>query len=146
VALRFVNLTPYAVRVWAQAKPDRETVFPASGKTVRVKFSSRVVTSSDRVELRHVEPISVSDLPTDVARDLRYIVSESVFRLVEDRKDFVHPASVIRDPQGKVAAYLFLAAHTKAETQAFYATDDLLKRPVKPKPLVEAGAAQGAPQ
>jgi hypothetical protein len=121
MAIRFINLTPFPVRVWAQGRADRETVFPTSGRTVRIKFSNRVVTSSDMVELRVVEPVSMSELPTEIDRDLRYIVSESVFRLVDDRKDFVHPASVVRDKNGTVAAHQFLACHSKEKVKEFYA-------------------------
>lgn len=132
MALRFINLTPYPVRIWAQGRQDRETVFPTSGRTVRIKFSSKVVTSSERVELRYVEPISMSELPKEIEKDLRYIVSESVFRLVDDRKDFVHPASVIRGVAGGVAAHLFLACHTKDQVKAFFATHRVQPQPAVP--------------
>lgn len=123
MAIRFINLTPYPVRIWAQGRQERETVFPTSGRTVRVKFSNRVVTSSDMVELRVVEPVSMSELPKEIDRDLRYIVSESVFRLVDDRKDFVHPASVVRDKGGIVVAHMFLSCHPRDKVKDFYAVN-----------------------
>jgi hypothetical protein len=123
MAIRFINLTPFPVRIWAQGRQDRETVFPTSGRTVRIKFSNRVVTSSEMVELRVVEPVSMSELPAQIERDLRYIVSESVFRLVDDRKDFVHPAAVVRDKSGSVVAHQFLACHAKDKVKGFYAVN-----------------------
>lgn len=138
MAIRFINLTPFPVRIWSQGRPERETVFPTSGRTVRIKFSNRVVTSSEMVELRLVEPVSMSDLPVEIARDLRYIVSESVFRLVDDRKDFVHPASVVRDKSGAVSAHQFLACHSKEQVREFYAVHcpRTLVRPITEQPHV----------
>lgn len=120
MALRFINLTPYPVRIWSQGREDRETVFPTSGSTVRIKFSKVKVTSSELVELMVVQPVSMSELPTEIIRDLRYIVSESVFKFIEDRKDFVYPSSVVRNRTGGVAAYECLACHPIADVKAFF--------------------------
>lgn len=120
MALRFINLTPYPVRIWSQGRQDRETVFPTSGSTVRIKFSKVKVTSSELVELMVVQPVSMSALPTEIARDLRYIVSESVFKFIDDRKDFVYPSSVVRNQSGGVAAYECLACHPVADVKEFF--------------------------
>lgn len=125
MAIRFINLMPYAVRIWTGGKPaqgrtPKETVFPPSGESIRIKFNEQMVTSAELVELKVVEPVSMTGVPDAVAIGIRYIVSESVFRWVEDRKDFVYPFDPIRQG-GKLVAHRLLGCHTRTQVEKFYA-------------------------
>ncbi len=137
MALRFINLTPYPVKIWSQGREDRETVFPTSGRTVRIKFSKKLSTASELVQLVVVEPISMSDLPIEVARDLRYIVSESVFKFIDDRKDFVYPSTIVRSRDGGVSAYQCLGCHPADQVKEFFRTHYEQLRIARQAPVVQ---------
>lgn len=126
MSLRFINLTKFPVRIWtggkpSNGKPAKETLFPPSGNIVRIRFTERPETSSGLVQLMFTEPKSIEGLPEETSPDLRYIVTESVFKFVEDRKDFVYPASVIRE-RDKSIAHRYLTCHSRVEVYKFFAS------------------------
>ncbi len=136
MAVQLVNLTPTTVTIWPKGRADQKRVYPPSGTVARIRWFERVVTALDGVDIVFAEPSSFEGIP-EPKPGVRFIVYESVCRLVEDRKDFLFPFGVIKAGDGS-KVHRELWGWPKLETEKFYArlgfaTGKPLEEPVKCK-------------